>query len=75
MRAGPQAADHRAGAVPDHFPGQDRPAGAAAVGARRELWAFNGWGPAEWTLDSLAAAAQVEGLMAAQVRRILLPRG
>uniref|UniRef100_UPI003F493294 hypothetical protein n=1 Tax=Streptomyces chartreusis TaxID=1969 RepID=UPI003F493294 len=42
-----------------------------------ELWAFDGSGPAEWTLDSLAAAARAEGIEVArsQVRRILLAEG
>ncbi len=42
-----------------------------------ELWAFDESGPAEWTLDSLAAAAQVEGIEVgrSQVRRILLAEG
>ncbi|MPY32444.1 helix-turn-helix domain-containing protein [Streptomyces adustus] len=42
-----------------------------------ELWAFDESGPAEWTLDSLAAAAQAEGIEVgrSQVRRILLAEG
>jgi transposase len=42
-----------------------------------ELWAFDESGPAEWTLDSLAAAARAEGIEVgrSQVRRILLAEG
>ncbi|MFB7335987.1 helix-turn-helix domain-containing protein [Streptomyces adustus] len=42
-----------------------------------ELWAFDESGPAEWTLDSLAAAARAEGIEVgrSQVRRILLAKG
>ncbi|MFF3149218.1 helix-turn-helix domain-containing protein [Streptomyces sp. NPDC057927] len=42
-----------------------------------ELWAFDESGPSEWTLDSLAAAAQAEGIEVgrSQVRRILLAEG
>jgi transposase len=42
-----------------------------------ELWAFDESGPAEWTLDSLAAAAQAEGIEVgrSQVRRILIAEG
>lgn len=42
-----------------------------------ELWAFDEAGPPEWTLDSLAAAAQAEGIEVgrSQVRRILLAEG
>src|SRR4051812_35231211 len=42
-----------------------------------ELWAFDESGPAEWTLDSLAAAARAEGIEVArsQVRPILLAEG
>jgi len=42
-----------------------------------ELRAFDESGPAEWTLDSLAAAARAEGIDVgrSQVRRILLAEG
>lgn len=42
-----------------------------------ELWAFDESGPAEWTPDSLAAAARAEGIEVgrSQVRRILLAEG
>ncbi|WP_405958773.1 helix-turn-helix domain-containing protein [Streptomyces phaeochromogenes] len=42
-----------------------------------ELWAFDESGPPEWTLDSLATAAQAEGIEVgrSQVRRILLAEG
>ena len=42
-----------------------------------ELWAFDESGPAEWTLDSLAAAARAAGIEVgrSQVRRILLAEG
>ncbi|MCX4703080.1 helix-turn-helix domain-containing protein [Streptomyces sp. NBC_01373] len=42
-----------------------------------ELWAFDESGPAEWTLDSLVAAALAEGIEVgrSQVRRILLAEG
>ncbi|MFC8660802.1 helix-turn-helix domain-containing protein [Streptomyces sp. NPDC057199] len=42
-----------------------------------ELWAFDESGPAEWTLDSLDAAARAEGIAVgrSQVRRILLAEG
>ncbi|MFJ8004018.1 helix-turn-helix domain-containing protein [Streptomyces fagopyri] len=42
-----------------------------------ELWAFDESGPAEWTLDSLAAQARAEGIEVgrSQVRRILLAEG
>ncbi|MGV9882260.1 IS630 family transposase [Streptomyces sp. NPDC003006] len=39
-----------------------------------ELWAFDESGPAEWTLDSLAAAEGIE-VSRSQVRRILLAEG
>ncbi|MEV8023113.1 helix-turn-helix domain-containing protein [Streptomyces sp. NPDC086554] len=42
-----------------------------------ELWAPDELGPAEWTLSTLAAAAQAEGIQVcrSQVRRILLAEG
>ncbi|MCP9211188.1 helix-turn-helix domain-containing protein [Streptomyces sp. NEAU-Y11] len=42
-----------------------------------DLWAADESGPAEWTLDALAATAQAEGIEVgrSQVRRILLAEG
>ncbi len=77
MRAGPQAADHRAGAVRIISLVKTVPPGRLRWEPIGELWAFDESGPAEWTLDSLAAAAQVEGIEVgrSQVRRILLAEG
>ncbi|MFD7283413.1 transposase [Streptomyces sp. NPDC059862] len=53
------------------------PPGRLEVQPSNEMWAPDETGPAEWTLDALAAAAQELGIQVgrSQVRRILLAEG
>ncbi|MBZ9643121.1 helix-turn-helix domain-containing protein [Streptomyces sp. PSKA30] len=53
------------------------PPGRLEVQPSNEMWAPDETGPAEWTLDALAAAAQELGIQVgrSQVRRILLTEG
>ena len=76
-RAGPQAKDHRSRTLEDRGSGQADPPGRLEVQPSNEMWAADESGPSEWTLDTLAAAAQELGIEVSrsQVCRILLAEG